>query len=114
MFSNAISHSVELRELSSTDLKFLEDGLDGGGSAFCDLDTILDDFQADTHILLTNPVQLLAHGQGGEDGSARIRRRQHLSKWRSPLGDPTQTTNRFKRTTTSANMFACISPQSSH
>jgi hypothetical protein len=57
--SELSSHSPELRELSSTDLKFLEEGLDGGTNAFCDLDTILDDFQADTHILLTNPDQLL-------------------------------------------------------
>ena len=53
------SHSPELRQLSTTDLKFLEEGLDGQTNAFCDLDTILDDFQADHHILLTNPNQLL-------------------------------------------------------
>lgn len=53
------SHSPELRQLSTTDLKFLEEGLDGPTNAFCDLDTILDDFQADHHILLTNPNQLL-------------------------------------------------------
>lgn len=51
--------SPELRELSSTDLNFLEDGLAGHTNAICDLDTILDDFQADTHLLLTNPDQLL-------------------------------------------------------
>jgi len=53
------AHSPELRELSSTDLKFLEEGLEGGGSALCDLDTILDGFQADNNILLTNPDRLL-------------------------------------------------------
>ena len=55
--------SPQLRELSSTDLKFLEDGeaLDGtlGPSSLCDLDTILDDFRADPHLLLHNPDQLL-------------------------------------------------------
>lgn len=53
----------ELRELSSTDLKFLEDGLDSGktgtSGGVCDLDAILDGFQADPHLLLTNPDQLL-------------------------------------------------------
>ena len=56
------THSPELRELSSTDLKFLEEGLDGGTSSLCDLDTIFDDFHPDTHIqavLLNNPDQLL-------------------------------------------------------
>jgi len=52
-------NSPELRELSSTDLKFLEEGLDGGGLSFCDLDGILDVFKADTHVLLTNPDSLL-------------------------------------------------------
>lgn len=56
----------ELRELSTTDLKFLEDGLEGAPGATpvaaCDpteLDTILDDLRADTHLLLTNPDSLL-------------------------------------------------------
>lgn len=53
------SQSPELRELSSTDLKFLEEGLENGPGALCDLDTILDGFQADNHILLTNPDRLL-------------------------------------------------------
>ena len=55
--------SPQLRELSSTDLKFLDDGepLDNGlgPSSICDLDTILDDFRADPHLLLHNPDQLL-------------------------------------------------------
>ena len=58
-FQELSAHSPELRELSSTDLKFLEEGLEGGGNALCDLDTILDGFQADNNILLTNPDRLL-------------------------------------------------------
>lgn len=55
--SSPSTGSSPLRELSSTDLKFLEDGdchLDGTG-----LESILDDFSADPHLLLTNPDQLL-------------------------------------------------------
>lgn len=59
LFQNITNHPPELRELSSTDLKFLEDGHDNCTSSICDLDTILDGFQADTHLLLTNPDRLL-------------------------------------------------------
>ena len=61
--SSSSMGSSPLRELSSTDLKFLDDGdcgslgclaLDGSG-----LESILDDFTADPHLLLTNPDQLL-------------------------------------------------------
>ena len=61
----------ELHELTSTELsKFLDEDLESNGTnnAFCDLDSILDDLQvADTHLLLTNPEQLL-NGNGGSDG----------------------------------------------
>ena len=56
---DASGQPLELRELSSTDLNFLNDGIDVNTGTLCDLDTIFDDFQADTHILLTNPDQLL-------------------------------------------------------
>ena len=55
--------SNELKELSSTDLNFLGEDLGGQSNGLCDLDTtldtILDEFQADQHLLLTNPDQLL-------------------------------------------------------
>lgn len=72
------SGGEQLRELSSNDLNFLEtseqvgeglegaepgrDGLRGGPSAnstVCDLENILDKFEADTQLLLDNPNQLL-------------------------------------------------------
>lgn len=61
------SSSSPLRELSSTDLNFLNDDVDGEcegslGSLHLDssgLESILDDFTADPHLLLTNPDQLL-------------------------------------------------------
>jgi hypothetical protein len=77
------SHSPELRELSSTDLKFLEEGLDGQTNAFCDLDTILDDFQADHHILLTNPDQLLnSNSQNNGSNGPTSKLLQHRQRGR--------------------------------
>ena len=48
-----------MKELSSTDLNFLGEDLGGQSNGLCDLDTILDEFTADQHLLLTNPDQLL-------------------------------------------------------
>lgn len=75
--AHSTSSPPQLRELSSTDLKFLEVDCDDGNGINgptngtnplltdgpCDIDTILDDFQADHHLLLTNPDQLLHHGK---------------------------------------------------
>ena len=76
---DAPGETSELRELSSTDLKFLEDGLDSGkttSGGLCDLDTILDGFQADPHLLLTNPDQLLK-GQYSNHSSHDLLRSFH-------------------------------------
>lgn len=62
--------SEQLRELSSNDLNFLEtdsepasegaaNGAETPNSTVCDLDNILDKFEADTQLLLDNPNQLL-------------------------------------------------------
>ncbi|KAI1309359.1 hypothetical protein HDE_00043 [Halotydeus destructor] len=91
LYHHALHHHLqlpELRELSSTDLNFLEESLlDGGvgtGASLCDLDTILDGLSADTHFLLTNPDQLL---DGKQVAASQEREKKFLEATALPPGE---------------------------